>query len=81
MTDPAATLDKIYAFCGWTPFAGHDYINIVSKYPENDAIYKLDGQHFVRSSIGAEIGPDQLSNKLQQQCKLIDDIMGLGYCI
>ena len=81
VTDPAATLDKIYAFCGWTPFAGHDYINIVSKYPENDAIYKLDGQHFVRSSIGAEIGPDQLSNKLQQQCKLIDDIMGLGYCI
>lgn len=77
VADPAATLAKIYAFCGWAPFSGHNYSTIVPKYPENDAIYNLPGQHFVRPSVGTDQAVAiKLESKLQQQCNLIDSLMG-----
>jgi len=44
------TIKKIYDFCGWEYF-NHDFTNIVVKYPENDEVYKLSGQHKIRPTI------------------------------
>ena len=47
------TIDKIYSFCGWEPF-NHDFDNVIIKYPENDDVYNLKGQHVIRSTIKKE---------------------------
>ena len=51
MAEPAATLARIYEFCGWEPF-NHNFENIVCLYPENDEEYGVDGLHEVRSVLG-----------------------------
>lgn len=50
VSEPEETLDKIYEFCGWTKFT-HDFENIQVKYPENDQVYGLLGQHTVFDKI------------------------------
>ena len=74
IADPENTVKKIYAFCGWAEFA-HDYAHIVSKYPENDEIYKLKGQHTIRSSIKKCENKVTLSEKTLKQCETIDTLM------
>lgn len=70
------TIGKIYDFCGWTPF-NHDFNNIVSKYPENDDIYKLHGQHEIRSTINKKNNKILLDDILYKKCTIIDKLYKL----
>jgi sulfotransferase len=72
--NPENTVKKIYDFCGWEYF-DHDYMNIVSKYPENDEIYKMKGQHTIRTSIKKCENTISLSEKTLKQCETIDTLM------
>jgi sulfotransferase len=68
------TINKIYTFCGWEPY-NHDYNNIVSKYPENDEIYNLKGQHKIRSRIKQRDINITLPEDIVKQCNIIDKLM------
>ena len=70
-----ATIKKIYDFCGWAYFK-HDFNNIKVKYPEDDTVYQLDGQHSVRSTIHKRNVKVPLSEAVIQQCTMIDTLMG-----
>jgi sulfotransferase len=50
---PAETIDRIYAFCGWAPYA-HQFDNIVNRHPENDDFYNLKGFHAIRPTLNKE---------------------------
>ena len=50
---PAETMDRIYAFCGWAPYA-HQFDNIVNRHPENDDFYNLKGFHEIRPTLQKE---------------------------
>jgi len=63
---------KIYEFCGWEHFT-HDFNNIQVKYPENDKIYNLLGQHEIRPNIKKEINDIELNPKLKIICEVIDN--------
>ena len=75
ITDPQSTIDKIYAFCGWTPFV-HDFQDVICKYPENDEVYNLKGQHSIRQIVQKRVINDIILNeKTLKQCKMIDELM------
>jgi len=69
------TISKIYEFCGWKYFK-HDFNNIIVKYPEDDNVYKLNGQHKIRPKIGKEIYNITLPDEIIKQCNMIDNLMG-----
>ena len=69
------TIKKIYDFCGWKYFK-HDFTNIVVKYPENDNVYKLHGQHTIRPTIEKKENKIVLSKELEAKCLMIDKLMG-----
>jgi len=69
------TIKKIYDFCGWEYF-NHNFTNIIVKYPENDAVYKLKGHHNVRSTVGKKENPVVLLKALEEKCLIIDKLMG-----
>jgi len=69
------TIRKIYDFCGWEYFS-HDFSNIVTKYPENDSIYELDGHHRVRPIIKKNDYDVELPQEVIEKCKMIDKLMG-----
>jgi sulfotransferase len=69
------TIDKIYAFCGWEPFE-HDFNNVVIKYPEDDTVYGLKGQHKIRSSIQKRQNTIKLTQEVLDKCSQIDKLMG-----
>ena len=50
---PADTMDRIYAFGGWAPYA-HQFDNIVNRHPENDDFYNLKGFHEIRPTLQKE---------------------------
>lgn len=50
VNETEATIAKIYNFCGWAPFT-HDFNNVTIKYPENDEVYGIKGQHEIRPFI------------------------------
>ena len=54
MLDPANTLGRIYKFYGWEPFV-HDFENIVSVFPEDDAHLGLVGLHTVRPHLARRV--------------------------
>ena len=66
-----ATINKIYDFCGWSYFK-HDFNNIVSKYPENDDVYNLPGQHSVRPAVKKDKSHVALNSMLEKKCNIID---------
>jgi len=68
------TIDKIYVFCGWEPF-NHDFTNIVVKYPEDDSVYGLKGQHEIRPTIKKNENPIQLSEEILEKCANIEKII------
>jgi ribosomal protein S18 len=72
------TISKIYDFCGWEPFK-HDFKNIVVKYPEDDTVYGLKGQHKIRKTVGKQQNTITLSEEIIQKCKLIDTLLGYHY--
>jgi sulfotransferase len=65
------TIKKMYDFCGWEPFK-HDFNNIISKYPENDDVYNLPGQHSIRPSVKKDKSHVPLSAVLEKKCNIID---------
>ena len=65
------TIKKIYDFCGWEYF-NHDFTNIVVKYPENDEIYKLPGQHKIRPTIEKIDNSIVLSKETEAQINLLE---------
>lgn len=73
--DTEATIKKIYDFCGWDYFK-HDFKNIKVKYPEDDTVYQLAGQHSIRSTITKRDVSVPLSDAVIEQCKMIDTLMG-----
>jgi sulfotransferase len=72
------TISKIYDFCGWEPFK-HDFKNIVVKYPEDDTVYGLKGQHKIRKTVGKQQNTITLSEEILERCKLIDTLLGYHY--
>jgi sulfotransferase len=69
------TIQKIYEFCGWSYFE-HDFKNIVIKYPENDEVYNVKGHHEIRPVVKKQINNIKISQKLEEQCNIIDKLMG-----
>ena len=65
--EPQKVIDKIYKFCGWEPFV-HSFTQIKVKYPEKDEVYQLQGQHTIRSSIGAIENLIELSHEVVDKC-------------
>jgi sulfotransferase len=70
--DTQTTLDRIYEHCGWQSFQ-HDLDNIVNRYKENDAIYRLLGQHDIRPQISRRTLDIELSDELVDKCNRLDE--------
>jgi sulfotransferase len=75
INDTEKTIEKIYDFCAWKPFT-HDFNNVFIKYPENDAIYNIIGQHTIRSKVEKLENSVEISDKLKENCAIIDKILG-----
>jgi sulfotransferase len=73
--DPKTTIDRIYAFCGWTPFA-HNFDMIINIHPENDDFYKLKGFHEIRSTLAKEENTVILPPDVLEKCRQIDKYLG-----
>jgi hypothetical protein len=63
-----STIDKIYEFCELESFE-HDFNNIVNKYPEDDTIYGMLGQHDIRPTISKRDLDVTLSDAIIKRCK------------
>ena len=74
ISNPKETIAKIYNFCGWEPF-DHNYDRILVKYPEDDSVYQLKGQHTIRPKVSKRIYTIELPEKIIQQCNKIDQLM------
>lgn len=68
--EPRKVIEKIYEFFDWVPFE-HSFENIVVKYPENDQVYNLAGQHDVREKI------EVLQNNVELSQEILDKIASL----
>lgn len=77
VTNPTVVLEQIYAFCGWAPFT-HHFQNIVSKYPEDDTVYGMQGMHKVHDTVIQRDNPVCLKRSVSDSCAKIDKLM--GYC-
>jgi sulfotransferase len=75
VTDPQATLDRIYKFCGWAPFQ-HTFQGIVNKHPENDESYKLKGFHDIRSKLEKKENTIVLPPDILEKCQQVDKFLG-----
>ena len=75
INEPEITLNKIYAFCGWAPFA-HNFTNVKCKYPENDQVYGLKGMHKIHHVVEKRENNVVLSAALLEKCAKIDTLMG-----
>jgi len=72
---PAETIERIYAFCGWVPFA-HRFDKIVNTHPENDAYYNLKGFHTIRPTLSKQENTVILPPDILAKCQQIDRLMG-----
>jgi sulfotransferase len=75
INDTKSTIDKIYAFCGWEPFA-HDFTNITNNHPENDEVYGLHGQHTIRAKVEKLENNIKLPEEVYKKCITIDKLLG-----
>jgi sulfotransferase len=50
VSEPAKTLEKIYAFCGWEPFE-HHFDQVKMRHPENANVHGLPEQFEVRPQV------------------------------
>jgi sulfotransferase len=64
-------IKKIYEFCEIEHFE-HHFDNIVNKYPENDEVYGLLGQHHVRPTISKRVLNIKVSKKTIKRCAELD---------
>jgi sulfotransferase len=65
------TIDSIYKFCELTPYT-HNFNNIVNKYPENDKVYGMLGQHDVRLTISQRELNITLSDEIIKKCNYLE---------
>ena len=74
---PEATLARVYQFCGWAPYQ-HQFEHIYMKYPEDDQVYGLVGQHAVRPSLTPEPTDYEtlLPADIREKCAMVDRLMG-----
>jgi hypothetical protein len=75
VNDPIKTIEKIYTFCGWEPFE-HNFQNVVTKFPEDDSVYYLNGLHTIRPVVEKNDNQVILPEHIQQKCTAIDKLMG-----
>jgi sulfotransferase len=75
ISDTKNVIDKIYDFCGWTKF-DHDFNNIKVKYPENDDVYQLKGQHDINPFVKKTENDVVLSDEILEKCAMINRVMG-----
>ena len=75
IADPEATIQRIYDFCGWAPYA-HQFENIVNAHPENDDFYKLKGFHDIRATLEKQENDVLLPPDIAAKCLQIDQLMG-----
>jgi sulfotransferase len=68
--EPRKVIEKIYEFLQWEPFE-HSFERIEVKYPENDLVYQLAGQHEVREKI------EVLENLVELSQEVLDKISSL----
>jgi sulfotransferase len=66
--EPQKVIEKIYEFCGWESFQ-HSFENIQVKYPENDEVYQLAGQHVIREKIEVLQNDIELSTEVLYKCE------------
>ena len=69
-----STINKIYEFCGWEPFK-HNFDHVKVKYPENDQVYGMRGQHKIRKKVERRKYDAGLRKETIEKCKIIDNLM------
>jgi sulfotransferase len=67
ISNPKLVIDQIYKFLNLEYFE-HNFDNIHVKYPENDNIYKLQGMHTVRNTIGLIENDIELDKEILEIC-------------
>jgi len=76
VSNTQATIDRIYAFCGWEPFA-HDFNHVVIQTPEREDVYGLIGQYEVRPRVERKYyGVDERITLPKAVMDRIDEIEG-----
>ena len=59
VTQPQSTLERIYDFCGWIteehPMFVHDFSKVVVKYPVDETVHGLVGQHKVHPKVEKQL--------------------------
>jgi hypothetical protein len=68
LNNTKSTIDKIYEFCE-LEFFKHDFNNIVNKYPENDEVYGMLGQHDIRPTINKRDLDVKISKEIIAKCE------------
>jgi sulfotransferase len=58
VSQPQSTLERIYEFCGWIteehPMFVHDFSKVVVKYPVDETVHGLVGQHKVHPKVAKQ---------------------------
>lgn len=72
VSNPQTSLDAIYKFCGWEHF-NHTFNDITTQYPEDDSVYGLDNQHYVRPTISKRNVYNYLSKDIIDKCHTLNE--------
>jgi sulfotransferase len=75
LTNPEATLDSMYQFCGLEKFE-HDFNDIQNLSPERDDLINLIGLHDIRPTLERRTIDIELSDKLHSKALQLDNEMG-----
>lgn len=66
-------INKIYSFID-EPIFEHDFNNIINKYPEDDSIYNMIGQHDIRPTISKRKIDIKLSQETIDKCQELEQL-------
>lgn len=67
------TINKIYSFID-EPIFEHNFNNIINKYPENDKVYNMIGQHDIRPTINKRKINIELSQETINRCQELEQL-------
>lgn len=70
--DTKNQIDRVYNFLNLESF-NHNLSNIQKRWKEDDDVYNLPGLHDVRSEIQKRVYNIELSRKILEKCKMIDE--------
>jgi len=73
INDTKEIINKIYSFIE-EPIFQHDLNNIINKYPENDKVYNMIGQHDIRPTISKRKIDVELLQETIDKCKILDTL-------